>query len=303
MRKQLLIWLILVAVILVIIAMIVKYHVEPTQKPIQLADPADPIFPSAPASNPPIQNGVTNNSNNNNNPAEQPKAATSAMDEVRNILPGLSSVESASIPEPSAGACDISQAAPVIGTYTQNLKPEVLKLALEAYNCAVKSGLDKQKLLTIIDYTLPSNVKRLWVLDLGTNQLLFTTWVAHGKNSGDVLPTKFSNIPESRQSSIGLFVTGHIYQGKHGASLKLYGLDKGFNDKAEPRAIVMHAAPYVNKHAAAAGRIGRSWGCPAVPPIKAKTLIPALADGSLVFSYYPDPKWLKESKYLHCGGK
>jgi hypothetical protein len=183
----------------------------------------------------------------------------------------------------------------------QNLNPTVLKLALNAYKCAAKTGVaTRQKLITIIDYSLPSSAKRMWVYDVSQSRVVFNTLVAHGKGSGNVYADRFSNKPETRATSIGLFVTGAVYQGGNGYSLRLNGLEKGYNDLAGMRNIVMHGAAYVNEQMAKAGRIGRSWGCPAVPKQLAAPIINTIKDRTLVFAYYPDQKWLQNSQYLHC---
>lgn len=183
---------------------------------------------------------------------------------------------------------------------TQNIDPHVLQLATDAYRCAALQGMDKKKLLTIIDYSKPSTEQRLWVVDMANNKMLFNTLVAHGKGSGNVMAQYFSNNPSTHASSLGLFQTANIYQGHDGYSMRLNGLEPGFNSNALSRAIVMHGAAYVNQQLAQSGRIGRSWGCPAVPKELAKPIINTISNGSLVFAYYPDSNWLKNSQYLHC---
>jgi len=153
--------------------------------------------------------------------------------------------------------------------------------------------------LTVIDYSKPSTDKRLWVFDLRTRALLYQELVAHGSGSGANLATAFSNEPETHQSSIGLFRTEDTYVGKNGYSLRLRGLDAGFNDHAYDRAIVMHGAPYVSDEVAQTqGRLGRSWGCPALRAGIAREVIDTVKGSGLVFAYYPDQKWLESSKYL-----
>jgi hypothetical protein len=176
----------------------------------------------------------------------------------------------------------------------------VFDLALGAASCAVKSGaVGQPRTLTVIDYSKPSSEKRLWVYDLNTRELLYEELVAHGQGTGANLATKFSNLPDSHQTSLGLFVTDETYVGRNGYSLRLDGLDKGFNDRARARAIVMHGAPYVNpSFVKANGRLGRSHGCPAVSDAVARKLIDRVKGGGLVFAYYPDPNFLKTSKYL-----
>ena len=180
------------------------------------------------------------------------------------------------------------------------VSPEVLQLALTATSCAATSGaIDAPATLTVIDYSRPSVEPRLWVFDLETGDLLFKELVAHGRNTGENLATKFSNDVDSRQTSLGLFVTDDSYMGSNGYSLRLDGLDVGFNDRARDRAIVMHGAPYVSAELAATqGRIGRSWGCPALRPAIAAKVIDRIRGGGVVFSYYPDQEWLKTSKFL-----
>ncbi|MFV3308912.1 murein L,D-transpeptidase catalytic domain family protein [Pseudomonas sp. NY15181] len=176
---------------------------------------------------------------------------------------------------------------------------ETLRLALNALQCASTQLGGGNQLLTVIDYSKPSRDKRLWVFDLKQRKLLFEEWVAHGKNSGEDLATSFSNRPNSYQSSIGLYQTGQTYSGKHGRSLRLLGLEPGFNDNSEERAIVMHAAAYADpKVVPGLGRLGRSQGCPAVRPQVAQQLIDTLKNGSYVFAYYPQQQWLKTSQFL-----
>ena len=183
------------------------------------------------------------------------------------------------------------------------MSPDVLDLALAATSCAAASGaIEAPPTLTVIDYSLPSVEPRLWVFDLGTGGLLFKELVAHGRNTGDNFATKFSNDMDSRQTSIGLFVTDDTYVGSNGYSLRLDGLDVGFNDRARDRAIVMHGAPYVNEQLVASqGRIGRSWGCPALRTAIASKVIDTIRGGGVIFSYYPDQEWLQTSKFLNCG--
>ncbi len=181
------------------------------------------------------------------------------------------------------------------------LRPNVLKLALNAAECASERGLLKRRdLLTVIDYSLPSSEPRLFVFDLRSQKLLFRELVAHGKNSGGDKATFFSNSSGSEASSIGLFVTAETYIGGNGLSLRLRGLDEGFNDMAWDRAIVLHGAYYVSREAIKAlGRLGRSWGCPAVRTEIASKIIEKLRGGTPVFAYYPDKSWLSSSAFLN----
>src|SRR5688572_7310978 len=181
-----------------------------------------------------------------------------------------------------------------------SIETDVLALALGAASCAVNSGaVGRPRTLTVIDYSKPSSQKRLWVYDLATRELLYEELVAHGQGSGANLATEFSNQPDSHQTSLGLFVTDETYVGRNGYSLRLDGLDKGVNDRARERAIVMHGAPYVSPaFVKANGRLGRSHGCPAVSDAVARDLIDKVKGGGLVFAYHPDAGFLKTSKYL-----
>ncbi len=182
-----------------------------------------------------------------------------------------------------------------------DIDTSVFALALHAARCAVEAGVlpSLPKTLTIIDYSKPSSAERLWVFEIPTRRLLYRELVAHGQGSGDNWATVFSNESESHRSSLGLFVTDDTYVGKNGYSLRLTGLEDGVNDRARARAIVMHGAPYVSsKFVERQGRLGRSWGCPALPPPVARELIDRVKGGGAVFAYYPDQNWLRSSKYL-----
>jgi hypothetical protein len=183
----------------------------------------------------------------------------------------------------------------------QALDRSVLHLALSAAECARQSGtVPDVDLLTVIDYSKASTEPRLWVLDIESGSVLFEELVAHGRGSGDNYATRFSNEQDSHQTSLGLFRTADVYVGSNGYSLRLDGLESGVNDRARDRAIVMHGAPYVSETTARAlGRLGRSWGCPALPLSVARTIIDTIKGGSLVFAYYPDQEWLKESRFLN----
>lgn len=179
-----------------------------------------------------------------------------------------------------------------------------LETALAAVQCGVSSGdLTAPPTLTLIDYSRPSTEPRLWVFDLASGKLLFTELVAHGRNTGDNTATRFSDDMNSHQSSLGLFVTGDTYVGSNGYSLRLDGLEPGFNSRARERAIVVHGAPYVNSALSATqGRIGRSWGCPALREAVARDVIDTIRGGGVIFAYYPDERWLTASRFLNgCG--
>ncbi len=176
----------------------------------------------------------------------------------------------------------------------------VVEMAFNAASCAVRAGsVSNPDSLTVIDYSKPSTEPRLFVYDLQSKTLEYAELVAHGSGSGENMATRFSNEPDTHESSLGLFVAGDTYIGKNGYSLRLNGLDRGFNDRALERGIVIHGAPYVApSFVATQGRLGRSWGCPALRPAVAKNVIDRVKGGGLVFAYYPDAEWLKASKYL-----
>ena len=183
--------------------------------------------------------------------------------------------------------------------------PRVLSLALEARECASQElGQPASPRLAVIDYSLASTTPRLWVFDLDNNTLLFRELVAHGQGTGENMARAFSNRNGSHQSSLGLFRTAGTYQGNNGYSLRMEGLEPGTNDAAMERAIVMHGAPYVSaQNAQKQGRLGRSWGCPALRPEVAKQVIDSLKNGQMIFSYYPDSNWLARSPFLDCRNK
>jgi len=180
--------------------------------------------------------------------------------------------------------------------------PRVLQLALDARQCAADSlGQAPSPRLAVIDYSRPSTEPRLWVFDLAANKLLFREVVAHGQGTGENMAQHFSNIDGTHQTSLGLFRTADTYIGHNGYSLRMQGLEPGTNDAAMSRAIVMHGAPYVNTQLAKAkGRLGRSWGCPAIRPEIAHQVIDSLKNGQMIFSFYPDSGWLKRSPFIAC---
>lgn len=177
-----------------------------------------------------------------------------------------------------------------------------LSLALDARDCAIRSGaVSASERLALIDYSRPSTERRLWVFDLAHARLLYSEFVAHGRGSGENFAKAFSNRDGSHQSSLGLFVTTDTYIGGNGYSLRMDGLEPGINDKARARAIVMHGARYVDPGLASRqGRLGRSYGCPALRPAVAREMIDTLKQGQLLFAYYPDRDWLAQSRFFHC---
>ncbi len=189
---------------------------------------------------------------------------------------------------------------------TQTTQAFEQQLSVPAYRAmqavlvaAEKNRMEHNQIVTLIDYSLPANQKRLWVFDLSTQQVLFHTYVSHGINSGALHTTRFSNRYNSKSSSMGVYRTQKTYRGREGLTLKLQGLDPGFNDNAENRAIVMHGGWYmdeafIHKY----GRSGRSWGCPALPLTVSSDLINTIKDNALLIIYYPDKKWFSHSKFL-----
>lgn len=179
------------------------------------------------------------------------------------------------------------------------LNKKVLKLALTAYQKARIHGDVKKQVLTVIDYSLPSWKQRMWIFDLNRDKLLYNTYVAHGKNSGFDTPNHFSNQPSSKATSLGTYVTKDTYIGSKGYSLNLKGLEKGFNDNAYDRRVVIHGAWYVEPNfIKQQGRAGRSWGCPSIAKTLARPVINTIKGGSVVFAYYPDRNYLSHSRFV-----
>ncbi|WP_163408647.1 murein L,D-transpeptidase catalytic domain family protein [Flavobacterium ajazii] len=165
--------------------------------------------------------------------------------------------------------------------------------ALKGFYLLKEKGVIHKDVLTLIDFSLSSTLKRLWVIDLTTNTVLFQSLVAHGRNTGEEFATAFSNVNSSNKSSLGFYVTGEIYQGKHGMSMRLDGLEKGINDNARERAVVMHGADYVSEsfirdHK----RLGRSQGCPAIPVELTNDIIQAIKGKSCLFIYHPSRSFM-----------
>lgn len=177
---------------------------------------------------------------------------------------------------------------------------QLLKTALDGYELLQEQQtLSRPEVITIIDYSLPSNKERLWVIDLENAKVIYRTFVSHGRNSGGLMAEKFSNKPGSYESSPGFYSTGETYKGKHGLSLKLDGLEKGINDNARERAIVVHGADYVSPDFITQnGRLGRSLGCPAVPEKLSKDIIETIKGGSCFFIYVPKASYTSNSRII-----
>jgi hypothetical protein len=218
----------------------------------------------------------------------RPKSASLLLCAGMTFLPG----GSAPVADPAAGTrssqeieagleAALRQAAPT-------LRQEALHAGLVAWSELAARGEVTRRLLTVIDYGLPSTTHRLWVFDLAARRVLFQTLVAHGRNSGENLATSFSNEEGSLMSSLGAFVTGETYLGKNGYSLRLDGKEAGRNDHALSRTLVVHGAPYVSDlFARRVGRLGRSLGCPAVNPRIARPLIDRVKGGTVLYAWHP----------------
>jgi hypothetical protein len=189
-----------------------------------------------------------------------------------------------------------------------SLQLDELGLSEDAFNYAVKGfeslkktgKIHNERVLSIIDFTKPSSQKRLFVLDVESFKILFNTYVAHGRNTGEAFASHFSNQPESYQSSLGFYITEGTYTGKNGYSMQLEGMEYGINHRAEERAIVVHGAPYVSEgFIRSKGYIGRSHGCPALPEKLNKPIIEKIKNGSCLFIYSNDKAYLQHSKLLN----
>src|SRR6478752_8207891 len=178
-------------------------------------------------------------------------------------------------------------------------KEECFAQALKGFYALKEKGVIKRDILTLVDFSLSSNEKRLWIIDLCANKILFQSLVAHGKNTGDEYANNFSNSPDSFKSSLGFYATGEVYYGIHGISLKLDGLERGINDYARKRAVVMHGADYVSESFIKGHkRLGRSLGCPAVPVEFASEIISLIKDHSCLYIYHPCLIHSNESKLI-----
>ncbi len=172
------------------------------------------------------------------------------------------------------------------------------KAMIGYYNLEDEDEINKP-VLSVIDFQKPSTEKRLWIFDIKQRKLLYYSLVAHGRNTGQNTAEDFSNVANSNKSSLGFYVTQNIYQGKHGLSLVINGMEKGWNDSAKSRSIVVHGADYVSEDFVEdVGRLGRSQGCPAIPQAICNGVVCTICDRSVMFLYYPDEKYLSQSKYL-----
>jgi len=178
-------------------------------------------------------------------------------------------------------------------------KMESFAKALQGFYNLKEKGIITKNILTLVDFSLSSNTKRLWIIDMSTNTVLYNSLVAHGRNTGEEFANAFSNAGSSFKSSLGFYATGEVYQGKHGLSLRLDGLERGINDNARSRAVVIHGADYVSESfIKSQGRLGRSQGCPALPVGITKEIINVIKDKSCLFIYHPSMNYQAQTKLL-----
>lgn len=182
-----------------------------------------------------------------------------------------------------------------------NINGEAVRLAITGYEKLKQLGrLSNLRYLTIADFSMPSSEERFYIIDMEQQVMWMQTLVAHGRNSGKLFANTFSNKNASNQSSLGFYITGNPYTGKHGNTLELNGVEAGINDNARDRAIVLHGAAYVSKEfIKAQGYIGRSLGCPAVPDFQVNSIIKAIKGASCLFVYAPNKQYLKQSSLLN----
>lgn len=193
------------------------------------------------------------------------------------------------------------------GTKSIYSQLENKSLSFEAFEMALKGFLElkdslhlKENLISVVDYSQPSSQKRFYLINMETKKILFQDYVAHGRNTGLLKASKFSNKMNSYQSSLGFFKTAETYYGKNGLSLRLDGLEKGINNLARNRAIVIHTADYAEEsYVKKWGRLGRSFGCPTLPPEHFNEIIELIKEGSLLFIYSPQDQYLQNSKILN----
>lgn len=213
----------------------------------------------------------------------------------------LSAISSASLSSSAAAVAEATMLNDSLHLDTKGLNIKALEYALKGFNYLQQKGMLYNKdILSICDFSQSSKNKRLYVIDLENKKLMLNTYVAHGKNSGSEYANSFSNNPNSLKSSLGFYVTRSTYFGGHGLSLKIDGLEKGFNDKANTRNIVIHGSEYVgNDFVRSNNYCGRSYGCPAVPSQESPMVINTIKDGSCLFIYHPTQKYLKQSRILN----
>lgn len=214
--------------------------------------------------------------------------------------PGSTLTEPIAPDHPAVNTLTAKEIYEEFGEDLADLSENVFEYALNGYEKLKERGsLSSECILTIIDFSKPSNEERLYVLDMSSYEVLYKSLVAHGRNSGKIYARQFSNKPGSHMSSIGFYVTGETYFGEHGYALRLDGLERGFNDNARRRAIVIHSSDYVNSDfISRQGYLGRSFGCPALPRKISKSVISTIKEGSCLFIYAPQKDYLQKSKLL-----
>lgn len=187
-----------------------------------------------------------------------------------------------------------------IGLAGYNLKFEVFRYGMMGYHSlSDQNKLSDKRIVSFIDFTLPSTEKRFYTIDLDQRKVLFHSLVSHGRNTGEDMANSFSNVPHSNQSSMGFYLTGETYFGNKGYSMRLDGMDGDFNDNMRRRAVVMHDAKYVSEEwIRKYGRLGRSQGCPALPKQLAKRVIDTIRDKTMIFAYFNDSTYLSTSQHL-----
>ncbi len=227
------------------------------------------------------------------------------------IIPSHQTVNSYSVSVSPVSHTDLSYAPIIADAATAlyndinlqqyGLSKEAFDYAWKGYEQLIKKNMIRRSnYLTICDFSQSSKKKRLYIIDVENSKLVTNTYVAHGKNSGAEFANSFSNKPESLQSSLGFYITDNTYIGKHGLSLRINGVDPGYNDKALMRTIVIHGADYVNEsRVQQGGYMGRSWGCPAVPKKEATDIITTIKNGTCLFIYHPGKNYLLGSKILN----
>jgi hypothetical protein len=207
----------------------------------------------------------------------------------------------------SSAAADATDIASVAARMYDEMELDAIGLSRSAFtyafkgfqNLVTKGALQQDEILTVIDFSQPSSKKRMYIIDMKDQKVLFNTYVAHGKNSGLQYAERFSNANESLQSSLGFYITKGTYFGKHGLSLRLSGQEEGWNSNAEQRAVVVHGAEYIGSSRADAAYMGRSWGCPAVPQAQVNTVINLIKNGTAMFIFHPTEKYLNSSKLIN----
>ena len=213
----------------------------------------------------------------------------------------MSQLDTHAIALPYQNAQSLADIDFMLKRHADTLSSDLILTAKTLLSCVSKSNLLCKNYLTLIDYSRPSNQKRLWVFNLQNKKLVYHTYVSHGIKSGIFEPHFLTNTLNSKASSLGVFITDESYHGRDGLSLKLKGLEKHFNDNAMHRSVVMHSAWYVEEDFIHKyGRAGRSWGCPAIPLSMNEPVINAIKNQSLLVIYYPSQTWLSTSKYLTC---